>query len=293
MRKNSQEKPLFKKLFGSFSCSSIIKLNNFSNFQNYFLQKSMPLAMARLRTLHGICPPDIFKFLLDLFKYNDNTKNKFTDNYYKSALVESVVETLTPVVSAVLARTGVHIISSDALSDEAKLVLDEIVCLFNLEKLLPCYHYTITVSCLKAFRYLQKLGHLPNNPAFFREYTHYGLFIEIRIAAVEALVDIIKVEQRKDDLMFLLELIENDPVPLFKYHVMRLLAKSPPITKKDFSSKLNCEEVMEKIWRLMNSQLAFDARLRCACVDMYHAFYGRARPVCLPKPEVSCIGNVP
>ena len=49
---------IFKKLFGSFSCPSIIKLNNFSNFQNYFLQKSMALAMAKLRTLHGICPPE-------------------------------------------------------------------------------------------------------------------------------------------------------------------------------------------------------------------------------------------
>lgn len=29
----------FKKMFGSFSCPHIIKQNNFSNLQNYYLQK--------------------------------------------------------------------------------------------------------------------------------------------------------------------------------------------------------------------------------------------------------------
>jgi len=283
---------IFKKLFGSFSCPSIIKLNNFSNFQNYFLQKSMPLAMARLRTLHGICPSEVLHFLLDLFKYNDNSKNKFSDNYYRSALVEAIVETLTPVVSAVLARTGFNQISSEALSSETKLILDEITRYFNMEKLLPCYHYTVTVSCLKAFRHLQKMGHLPNNPKLFQSYTQYGLYKTIRVTAVEALVDIIKVEKQKDYLMFLLNLIEFDPVPSFRYNVMRLLTENPPITNKDTNNPLNTEEIVDKIWSLMNRTLAFDTRLRSACVDMYHAFYGRQRPACVPKPELSVVLNL-
>lgn len=31
--------PIFKKMFGSFSCPNIIRLLDFTNFQNYFLQK--------------------------------------------------------------------------------------------------------------------------------------------------------------------------------------------------------------------------------------------------------------
>lgn len=49
--------------------------------------KEIPIAMAASRNLHGICPPEILKFLLDLFKYNDNSKNSFSDIYYRSALV--------------------------------------------------------------------------------------------------------------------------------------------------------------------------------------------------------------
>ena len=40
-----------------------------------------------LRNTHNICPPEVLKFLLDLFKYNDNTKNNFSDNYYRLVCV--------------------------------------------------------------------------------------------------------------------------------------------------------------------------------------------------------------
>ena len=49
------------------------------------------MAMSKLRNSHGICPPEVLTFLLDLFKYNDNSKNTFADNYYRAALVYLVV----------------------------------------------------------------------------------------------------------------------------------------------------------------------------------------------------------
>jgi len=40
---------IFRKFFGSFAAPHIIKQNNFQNFQHYFIQKTIPLAMAGLR----------------------------------------------------------------------------------------------------------------------------------------------------------------------------------------------------------------------------------------------------
>ncbi|RWS30072.1 Transcription initiation factor TFIID subunit 2-like protein, partial [Leptotrombidium deliense] len=148
---------IFKKLFGSHSCPHIIKLNNFSNFQNYFLQKAMPIAMAGLRTSHNICPQEVLRFLLDLFKYNDNSKNKFSDNYYRAALIDALAETVTPVVTSIFSRAGLQQITTEALPPETKLILEEITRYLNLDKLLPCYRFTVTVSCLKAIRHLQKM----------------------------------------------------------------------------------------------------------------------------------------
>lgn len=280
---------IFKKLFGSYSCLNIIKLNNFSTIQSYFLQKAMPLAMAELRTAHGICPQEVLRFLLDLFKYNDNSKNKFSDNYYRATLIEALANTVTPVVSAVLTRTDFQQAPSEALSQETKLILEEITRYLNLDKLLPCYGYTVTISCLKAIRHLQKMGHLPSNSAFFREYAQYGNFFNVRVAALECLIDITKAEQRKSDLDFLLDLIEIDPVPRLRYQIVRMMIANPLMNKKDLNNPLNTEDVVERLWKLMNNCLSHNSKLRCAVVDLYYTFYGRGRPSCLPIPEVKMI----
>lgn len=106
---------IFKKFFGSFSAPHIIRQNNFTNFQHYFLQKTIPVAMAGLRTAHGICPPEVIRFLLDLFKYNDNTKNHYSDNYYRAALVEALGNSITPVISVV--HQGMALTSENLSAD--------------------------------------------------------------------------------------------------------------------------------------------------------------------------------
>jgi len=40
------------------------------------VRQAIPLAMATLRNVHNICPAEVHQFLLNLFKYNDNSKNK-------------------------------------------------------------------------------------------------------------------------------------------------------------------------------------------------------------------------
>ncbi|CAM6031463.1 unnamed protein product, partial [Sphagnum compactum] len=282
---------IFRKLFGSHSCPHIIKLNNFSKFQHYFLQKAMPLAMAGLRNTHGICPQEVLRFLLDLFKYNDNSKNKFFDNYYRAALVDALAETVTPVVSAVIDPTGLQQITADALSTDTKCILEEITRYFNLDKLLPCYRHTVTVSCLKAIRHLQKMGHLPSNPLFFREYAVSGVFIDVRKAALEALIDITKAEIRKEDLDFLLDLVENEPIPSIRLFILKKLVKNPPFTKNQ-QNLLNTEDLVDRLWRLMNTLLSYDSKIRNAVVDLYYKLYGRGRPSCLPKPEFSVVLNL-
>lgn len=126
---------IFRKFFGSFSAPHIIKQNNFSNFQHYFLQKTIPVAMAGkhtlvsvsqyssymslpgLRTSHGICPSEVFRFLLDLFKYNDNSRNHYSDNYYRATLVDALGQSITPVISVV--QQGAPI-TAENLSTDAK-----------------------------------------------------------------------------------------------------------------------------------------------------------------------------
>ena len=63
--------------------------------------QTIPVAMACLRNALGVCPPDVLRFLLDLFKYNDNSKNRLSDCWYRAALIEALGNTASPVVAIV------------------------------------------------------------------------------------------------------------------------------------------------------------------------------------------------
>ncbi|CAH0555152.1 unnamed protein product [Brassicogethes aeneus] len=276
---------IFRKLFGSFAAPHIIKQNNFQNFQHYYLQKTIPLAMAGLRNTHGICPPEVIRFLLDLFKYNDNSKNRHSDNYYKAALIEALGCTVTPVVSMV--QQGAPI-TAENLSADAKLILEEVTRLLNLEKALPCYKYTVSVSCLKVIRKLQKFGHLLSKPTLFKRYAQDGHFIDVRLAALECLVDFVKADGKKEDLEDLLDIVENDPDPGVRHKLCRLLIMNPPF-KRAHRERLDLSVFVERIWTNINGMLSHDTRLRCDLVDLYYTLYGIRRPVCLPITELAGI----
>ncbi|EZA62441.1 Transcription initiation factor TFIID subunit [Ooceraea biroi] len=275
---------IFRKLFGSASCRRIIKQNNFSNFQHYFLQKTIPVAMAGIRNALGICPTEVLDFLMDLFKYNDNSKNRYSDNYYRAALIEALGATVTPFITV---QQGTAI-TAESLSTETKAILEEVTRNLNLEKLLPCYKYTVSVACLKVIRILQKFGHLPSNPRIFRAYAAYGQFIDVRIAALEALVDFTRVDGKWEDLEFLLDMAEMDPHPGVRHRLVRLMVENPPF-EKAHKHRLDKPELVDRIWNLINGMLSHDAKLRCDLVDLYYTLYGTKIPLCLPIPELAAI----
>uniref|UniRef100_UPI00358F3A99 transcription initiation factor TFIID subunit 2 isoform X2 n=1 Tax=Myxine glutinosa TaxID=7769 RepID=UPI00358F3A99 len=279
-------KSLFTRMFCCKSCANIIKTNNFSNFQGYFLQKNVPIAMAKQRDAHGLCPKEVLTFILDLIKYNDNRKNKFSDNYYRAALIEALANTITPAVAASNESRTV-----EGLHPDAKLVLEEITRFLNMEKLLPCYRHTVTASCLRAVRVLQKNGHIPSEPGLFQAYAQYGIFIDVRLAALHALVDYTRVDTSSEILQWLLHLVQNDPVSFVRHKILTMLIEEPPLFRKS-ESTLCTEALVDQLWKLINSGTAHDSRLRCDAVDLYHALFGLGRPACLPLPELGLVVNL-
>ncbi|KAK6179586.1 hypothetical protein SNE40_011910 [Patella caerulea] len=280
---------IFRKTFGSHSCPSIIRQNNFNNFQHYYLLKTMPKAMARLRNIHNICPMEVMKFLMDLFKYNDNSKNKYSDNYYRAALIEALSLTITPAVATVTVSS--QGISTEYLSADMKLILEECTRCLNLEKLLPCYRHTVTVSCIKLIRTMQKYGHLPNDSEIFQCYATYGVFRDVRVAALSCLVDFVRSESNQIMFDWLLDLVEYDPDPFIRHTVLMMFVDNPPFKKGEYSP-MNTTELVDRLWNLMNSLLCSDSRLRCGVTDLYHTLYGRTRPFCLPIPENMMVLNL-
>ncbi|XP_022710567.1 transcription initiation factor TFIID subunit 2-like isoform X2 [Varroa jacobsoni] len=285
---------IFRKLYGSYASPSMVKQNNFSNFQQYFLQQAIPKAMAGLRTVHRICPPEVLAFLLDLFKYNENSKNRYSDCYYRRALIDALAETVTPVVSVVLNQSSSKVMV-ESMSEETKSILEEVTRCLNLEKLLPGYKLVCTIGCLFAIRRLQKMGHIPNSAGLFQDYASVHQFEDVRMAALEMLVDYTSTDGNVEDLNYLLDVVENDPLPRVRLHVLRALTSNPPFSKREsgtHSSAFNSDQLVERLWTMMNSKFSHDSKLRCALVDLYHVLYGRGRPQCLPMPELGVVFNL-
>uniref|UniRef100_A0A3Q2XJK1 Transcription initiation factor TFIID subunit 2 n=1 Tax=Hippocampus comes TaxID=109280 RepID=A0A3Q2XJK1_HIPCM len=266
-------KSLFTRMFCCKSCPNIVKTNNFINFQSYFLQKTMPVAMALLRDVQNLCPKDVLNFILDLIKYNDNRKNKFSDNYYRADLLEALTNSLTPAISINNETRTV-----DNLNADVRLILEEITRFLNMEKLLPSYKSTITISCLKAIRQLQKNGHIPSEASLFRSYAEYGHFVDVRVAAIEALVDYTRGFECLDFVVV-------------SHKILAMLCKNPPFTKTTESAICN-EALVDQLWKLMNSGTSHDWRLRCDAVNLYYTLFGLTRPSCLPLPELGLVLNL-
>lgn len=55
---------------------------------------------------------------------------------------------------------------------------------------------------------------------------NFGMFSDVRVAALETIVDYIKTDGRFEDAEFLLNILENDPVPNLKHDLCRIIIRS-------------------------------------------------------------------
>ena len=112
----------------------------------------------------------------------------------------------------------------------------------------------VTVSCLKVIRKLQKYGHLPSRSLIYTSYAMYGQYIDVRLAAMECLVDFVKVDGRWEDLDNLISFLETEQDPYARHCLARLLIENPPFSRTETNkvvSELDKEELMDRIWKLM------------------------------------------
>ena len=175
----------FKKLFFAPACPNVVCSNNFGDLQLYLVQKSLAVAMGSLRDKHSLCPSDVIRFLLDLIKYNENSRNAYSDSYYRAALIDAIGST----ISASTVASALHK-KSAMLTQDTRLIVEEVVLRLNLEKVLPTHRYVITVACLRALRSLQRLGHIHENVEIFKQYADYrNTWEDVRLVAFELIIE--------------------------------------------------------------------------------------------------------
>lgn len=172
--------------------ANIVRLNDFSNSQMYMIQKTIPQAIALQRNKDRVCPPEVINFLFELIHFNENSKNRFSDAFYRSSLIESLGNTLASIGLTNTTTTNVDLLLNHTLDNNTKRIFDEILLQLNFDKIIPSYGFCVTCSCLRVLHKLNVVSGIPIDINVFYEYAIHGMFDRVRLTACEILVELIE-----------------------------------------------------------------------------------------------------
>nr|XP_019009377.1 transcription initiation factor TFIID subunit 2 [Kwoniella pini CBS 10737]OCF48158.1 transcription initiation factor TFIID subunit 2 [Kwoniella pini CBS 10737] len=197
--------------------------NDFSDFSDYFVKKSLIAAMPDLRDMATRTVwKNVRKILLDLLKLNDNTGNTYSDSYYLAAVITAIGNAFT---------FGSNQQSLNENEREAEMVLlkestDALDRVMTMDRLVPSYHNLITKAGLQTHIKSILAGQRTNDARLLLSYTREGNFEPIRLVAFDGLL-LCKPPGRTLAVdRYLNEVIRSDNSLAVRRHVARGLSES-------------------------------------------------------------------
>ncbi|KNC99010.1 uncharacterized protein SPPG_05960 [Spizellomyces punctatus DAOM BR117] len=200
------------------------KSNDFTEMQEYFVKKALISAIAAVRELDDIAPIQCRRFLLALLKFNDNTGNSFSDNYFVANLIVAVGNSFLPTARQDLSAAMGSTSATAANIPLFREALREVHRYRNLDRLMPSYHNAVTAACLETLLKWMLATLIPVDMPLFLQHARYGNFLYVRIIAIDALL-VLGGLSIPEIAQWLLRLVADDPAPYIRYHVAKALTE--------------------------------------------------------------------
>jgi transcription initiation factor TFIID subunit 2 len=188
----------FQQLF-CFEGSPMTRSNNFSDHRLYWLQCTIPQAMASIRDAEGRSPSEVKRFFLDKLKFNDNSNNHYSDSKYVAILMAGLAETLVETRM----QHGTYINTDFSFGEEMedlqaeteaaefkRAALNEIDRLRRIDEWIPSYRNLYTLASLRSLTRLIEAKVIPYKLAHFLRYTRSGNQDDVRLMAFECLINL-------------------------------------------------------------------------------------------------------
>ncbi|KAI0028582.1 hypothetical protein K488DRAFT_80600 [Vararia minispora EC-137] len=173
-----------------FTHRYVPKLNDFSDFSEYFVRRALVKAISQVRFENGMVPAVVRQFLIDQLKYNDNTSNPFTDTFYICTLISSLAcatVCTSPPERGELAGTQVQNQFNEEDMRLLKDAVDAVDRYREMDRLIASPHNAVTVATLE-FRLILSVANLiTNDPKIWFPLTREGNYAQVRIAAFDSL----------------------------------------------------------------------------------------------------------
>jgi transcription initiation factor TFIID subunit 2 len=212
----------FQSLF-CFENSSMTRSNDFSDQRLYHIQCEIPKALSRIRDSRGKAPSEVKRFFLDRLKFNDNSSNEYSDNYYVATLLNCLAESMIePQIS--MSFEFEDLSEEAAEIDFKRAALNEIERHRRIDEWIPSYRNLYTRAALHCQKRLIEAKAAPRRVAVFMQYLRPGNLDEVRLAALDALIQLGMLRE-STFLRCALYLFSTEPSPFLRDQFWALIER--------------------------------------------------------------------
>ncbi|EAU92262.2 TATA-binding protein associated factor Taf2 [Coprinopsis cinerea okayama7 len=173
-----------------FTHKYVPKPNNFSDFPEYFVRKTLITAISQVRFENGNTPSVVRQFLIDQLRYNDNTSNPYTDGYYICTIIAAAACAIISMAPPERGELMPSDTSTELNAEDLELIKQtriEVDRYRSMDRLIPSPHNIVTIAALEFYMALGVANLIPSHPKVFFPLTREGNYTQVRIAAFDGL----------------------------------------------------------------------------------------------------------
>ncbi|KAJ9319411.1 hypothetical protein DTO271D3_180 [Paecilomyces variotii] len=212
--------------------SPMTRSNDFSDQANYKLQLVIPEAISQVRDNSGKTPLKVKRFLYDKLKFNDNSNNEFSDNFYVATLMQSLCNALLGKVEkrgtddpSVLDFDMERELENQAEEQIEKDSIAEIDRYRRMDEWSSSFQNIYSRTALKCQLKFMQAKLIELDVMQFLQYTRAGTYDRLRLDAFECLLDL-DVFRSPELLRWLIYTMSADPSPWLRWQLHHLFGRA-------------------------------------------------------------------
>ncbi|KAJ5899892.1 hypothetical protein N7495_004636 [Penicillium taxi] len=210
--------------------SPMTRSNDFTDRAAYILQQVIPDAISQVRDNSGKTPLRVKRFLFDKLKFNDNSTNTYSDNFYVASLMRSLCHAMLGRNEARPENEMTDFDMDRLMENQAEEQLEkDVVAEFDryrrMDEWSGSFQNLYSRAALHCQMQFMQAKLLEMDVMRFVPYTRSGTFDLLRLEAFECLVEL-DISQHPELLRWLMFSMTCDSSAYIRHHCQRLFGRT-------------------------------------------------------------------
>ncbi|KAL5044909.1 hypothetical protein BDW71DRAFT_93113 [Aspergillus fruticulosus] len=221
-----------EKAFQELFClpgSPMTRSNDFSDRAAYVLQLVIPEAISKVRDASGKTPMRVKRFLYDKLKFNDNSNNEYSDNFYVATLMKSLCHAMLGRVESLAEDLNNFdmdaVLEAQAEEQLEKDAIAEIDRYRRMDEWSSSFQNLYSRAALYCQMQLMQAKIAEVDVMQFLPYTRVGTYDLLRLDAFECLVEL-DIFKSPELLRWFMFTMSNDPSIWLRWRLHGLFGRA-------------------------------------------------------------------